>query len=102
MATFGALASSGLPLGFAIFTPLASVVAAIVALEALDPERADWRPRTADRRTDALFMALVQLFLPRALTAFAVLWVAGWTHAHAASAAWPHEWPLFGQLAAMV
>jgi sterol desaturase/sphingolipid hydroxylase (fatty acid hydroxylase superfamily) len=102
LAAFGALAAADLPLGVAVFAPLAAIMAAIMLLEARDPERRDWRPRAADRRVDAIFIAIVQFLLPRALTAMAVLALSDWTHAHAASKWWPHDWPLLGQLAVMV
>jgi sterol desaturase/sphingolipid hydroxylase (fatty acid hydroxylase superfamily) len=102
VAAFGALAATDLPLGIAVFAPMAAIMAAIVLLEARVPERRDWRPLAADRRVDAAFIALVQFLLPRALTAMAVLALSDWTHAHVASKWWPHDWPLLGQLAAMV
>jgi sterol desaturase/sphingolipid hydroxylase (fatty acid hydroxylase superfamily) len=99
---FSALLIAGAPLTLATFAPVGVVTIVILMLEARSPERPDWRPRARDVRTDAIFITLIQLILPRTLTAIGVFYAAGWTHAHAASAWWPHDWPLAGQVAAVV
>lgn len=75
---------------------------AIVVLEWWFPERLEWRPRWSEIKSDAVFMALVQIALPRLLAAFCVLAIAEWTHARMAVSWWPHAWPLAAQIVAMV
>lgn len=99
---FSALLGSGAPLPLAVYAPVALVAAMIMVLETRDPERSAWRPRAADFRADAVFIMLVQVVLPQALTAFGVLFVSDWTHAHIASRWWPHHWPLAAQLVGML
>lgn len=99
---FGTLLAAEAPLAVAAFGPIALAGLAILLLEARDPERRDWRPGAAAVGTDMAFMALVQAFLPRALTAVTALAISDWTHAEAASRWWPHGWPLAAQVIAMV
>jgi len=58
---------------WAAFAITFAVAAVIVALEQFFPERQDWRPNWSDINTDAAFMAIVQVALPRALSAFGVI-----------------------------
>ena len=102
IAAFSALFVGGAPLTVATFAPVALVAAVLVYLEARDPERRDWRPRVSDLGNDTAFIALIQVILPRALTALVVLYASGWTHEHAASGWWPHDWQFVAQVAAMV
>jgi sterol desaturase/sphingolipid hydroxylase (fatty acid hydroxylase superfamily) len=102
IAAFAALLSADLPLAVATYAPVAIVALAVVVLEARFPERRDWRPRRSDVAADAAFMAFVQVLLPQALAALAVLALAAWTHGNAPSAWWPHDWPLGAQVVAMV
>jgi sterol desaturase/sphingolipid hydroxylase (fatty acid hydroxylase superfamily) len=102
MASFGLMLSEGAPPIVAAYVPIIFVAIAIVLLELRFPERLDWRPRWSDVKADAAFMIIVQVALPRALTALAVLAIAEWMHASAPSDAWPHAWPLAAQIVAMV
>lgn len=102
IAAFGAMLASGMPLAVATYLPILVAALAIVALEFFFPERADWRPRRGDVASDAAFMALVQILVPRLLALAAVLAIAQWLHEHAPSPWWPHGWPLWAQVLAMV
>lgn len=102
IAGFGAMLASGIPLVLATYVPIFVAAVAIVVLEFYLPERVQWRPRRADVLSDAAFMIFVQVLLPRILAVLAVLAIAQWMHEHAPSPWWPHEWPLWGQMLAMV
>ena len=102
IAMFATMLNQGSPLLVALYIPIALVAIAIIGLELAFPARPDWKPRRSDVASDALFMVFVQTLLPRVLAAGLTLAIAGWTHAHAPSAWWPHQWPLFGQALLMV
>jgi len=99
---FGAMLAGGMPLVVATYLPIFVAAVAIIVLEFYLPERVQWRPRRADVLSDATFMVFVQVLLPRILAVLAVLAIAQWMHEHAASPWWPHEWPLWAQVLAMV
>jgi sterol desaturase/sphingolipid hydroxylase (fatty acid hydroxylase superfamily) len=71
-------------------------------LEGSFPEKLLWRPRAADIRADAAFLALIQVVLPRALVVLSLLLLSAWTYERALLRAWPHAWPLAAQILAMV
>lgn len=102
VAAFGTMLHAGMPLLLATYLPVFVAAAAIVALEWWSPERREWRPRRSDIATDAAFIVLVQVLIPRALAALAVLAMTAWMHEHAPSHWWPHGWPLGAQIVAMV
>ena len=102
LAAFGAMLGAGVPLAAATYAPIAIAALLIVALELKFPERLDWRPKRADVAADAAFMAFVQVLVPRVLAVLAVFAIAAWMHEHARSRWWPHDWPLAGQILAMV
>lgn len=102
VAAFGAMLAGGLGAAPAAYLPVIAVGIVIVALEWRFPERPDWRATVSDVGSDALFMALVMVALPQALAVLTVLTFAGWMHAQAPSAWWPHAWPLAAQAIAMV
>ena len=99
---FALLLGAGAPIALAAYVPVFLVGVTILVLERLYPERLLWRPRTADVRADAAFLALIQVALPRVLALVVVLLISAWTHKHAHSTLWPHEWPLAAQIVAMV
>lgn len=101
VAMFAAMHAGGAPLLAAVYMPIAVVAAAIVALEAIDPERTDWRPRWPDVRADAAFIAVVQVLVPRVLMPVAALAAATLMHDPLAGP-WPHHWPLAAQAVLMV
>ena len=102
IAMFATMLNRGSHLLIALYIPIALVAIAIIGLELVFPARPDWMPRRSDVASDALFMVFVQTLLPRALAAGLTLAMAALTHAHAPSAWWPHQWPLFGQALLMV
>jgi sterol desaturase/sphingolipid hydroxylase (fatty acid hydroxylase superfamily) len=102
IAAFALMLGSGAPLPLAAYLPVIAVGAAIVLLEWRFPEHRSWRPRWADLRADAAFMAVVQIALPRLLAAGAALALAAWMHQRAPSGWWPHHWPLAAQAIVMV
>jgi ornithine lipid hydroxylase len=99
---FALLLGAGAPTALAAYVPVFLVGVAILVLERQFPERLSWRPRTADIRADAAFLALIQVALPRVLALVAVLIISAWSHKHAPSTLWPHQWPLAVQIVAMV
>jgi sterol desaturase/sphingolipid hydroxylase (fatty acid hydroxylase superfamily) len=102
IALFGAMLSSGSHLLVALYVPIVLAALVIVALELRFPERDDWRPGWHDVKADAMFLGVVQVFLPRALAALLALLLAGRTHETAANPWWPYHWPLWAQVIAMV
>jgi sterol desaturase/sphingolipid hydroxylase (fatty acid hydroxylase superfamily) len=99
---FVLLLGAGAPIALAVYLPVFVVGVAILVLERLFPERLLWRPRAADVRADAAFLALIQVALPRALTLVIVLLISTRSHDRAPASLWPHDWPLAAQIVAMV
>jgi sterol desaturase/sphingolipid hydroxylase (fatty acid hydroxylase superfamily) len=99
---FFMLLARGVSPAIAAYAPALAVGLSILLLEMRFTERDDWRPKQSDVMADAAFMGLVMVAFPRVLMAFAVLVLAGYMHAHFASAWWPHAWPLWAQMIAMV
>jgi sterol desaturase/sphingolipid hydroxylase (fatty acid hydroxylase superfamily) len=102
IAAFGMMLIAGFSTAAAAYLPVIAVGIVIVLLEWRFPERPDWRATRFDVKTDALFMALIQVALPQALVLLTALVFAGWMHENLPSAWWPHAWPLAVQAAAMV
>ena len=99
---FGVLLAAGASVPLAAYVPIVATGLVIIVLEWLHPERLEWRPKWPDIKADALFMALVQVALPRVLAVITVLAIAAWAHEHARSPWWPHAWPLALQAVLMV
>jgi ornithine lipid hydroxylase len=74
----------------------------VMAHEALLPYRAAWRPGRAEVATDAVYLALVQVLLPRVMTFAIVAGVAAAQGDGARAAIWPHDWPAGAQLVLML
>jgi len=106
--TVGAIAmhwsmlAGGAPLAVAAYAPLAVVALSILWLQIRCPARASWQPTWADVKTDAAFLLVVQVLLPRILLGAAVLVLADWAHASARNGWWPHAWPVIAQTLAIV
>lgn len=100
IALFATMLWVRLPLMLSVYAPIVLAALAVVALEQFAPERADWRPRWADVRADAAFLALIQVALPRVLTPLVVMIAAG--QAYDRESVWPHQWPLAAQVLLMV
>jgi sterol desaturase/sphingolipid hydroxylase (fatty acid hydroxylase superfamily) len=99
---FAGLLALDQPPALAAYLPTVIVGLLIVLLEFHFPEREEWRPRWADVKADATFLALVQILLPQALAAVTVIAIAGWMHERLANGWWPHAWPLWVQVAVVV
>lgn len=102
LATFFTLLARGASPAVAAYIPAIVVGVAILLLELRFVEREDWRPKRTDVMADAAFMALIMVALPRLLAVLVVLALADYLHANFASAWWPHDWPLWAQMVAMV
>ena len=99
---FSALLSVGAPLTLASHLPIVLTGVAILLLEQRCFARADWKPHAADLRTDAAFMATVQVVWPSLLAAAVVFALADFRHDAGPDGPWPHEWPLPLQVLTMV
>jgi len=102
IAAFASMLHAGYGIAASAYLPVLALGIVIVILEWRFPERLEWRATRSDVTADALFMALVQVALPQLLMLLALLFFAGWMHAHTPSAGWPHHWPLAAQAIAMV
>lgn len=102
VAAFFWMLSLGTSTALAAYVPVIAVGVIIVLLEWRFPEHLEWRPRVSDVHADAAFMAFVQVAVPQALAALAILAISAWMHAHAPTSVWPHEWPLLAQALFMV
>jgi sterol desaturase/sphingolipid hydroxylase (fatty acid hydroxylase superfamily) len=102
LAAYSLLLLRGMPPVLAAYVPICLAAVSILALERIFPANTEWRARQPDVKTDAAYMAIVQIALPRMLLLFTTLAIAGWTHEHSKSALWPREWPLAAQILTMV
>ena len=102
VAAFFVMLSADLSPAWAAYASIMPVAFAVVVLEQWFPERHEWRPGWSDVKADVLFMALVQVALPRALVALGVVELSGWIYESAPSQLWPHDWSLAAQIIAMV
>lgn len=101
-AAFFALLATGASALVAAYVPIIIAGLAIVVLELVFPENPEWRPRLADVKADAAFMALIQVAVPRVLAPAAAILLARWVHDRSQVGLWPHEWPLAAQIILMV
>lgn len=98
-----AMQQAGMGLMWSTYLPIIMTGIVALSLERLMPERADWRPSWADVGNDALFMAFIQIALARGLMLLALLVLADHAHESALGRSpWPHDWPLWAQVIAMV
>src|SRR5262245_25380686 len=98
-----ALRDAGASLAWAPYTAAAVAGSAIVLAERLIPYRPDWLPHGAELFDDALFLGLVQLLFPLALTWLTAWLLQSWIAAHSAALAlWPSAWPILAQLGAKI
>jgi sterol desaturase/sphingolipid hydroxylase (fatty acid hydroxylase superfamily) len=102
LAAFFAMLSRGVSPVIAAYVPVTAIGVAILLLEMHFSEREDWRPKRTDVIADATFMAVVMVALPRFLAVVAVIALAGQLHANFANGWWPHDWPIWMQMLAMV
>lgn len=101
IASFAAMLAHDVTLLVALYSTIVLAGVAIVTVEFVTPERADWKPHASDVRTDALYMVVVQIVTPRLLTMLAVVSIARAVH-DPSSGPWPHQWPVAAQTLLMV
>ncbi|MHA1565937.1 MAG: sterol desaturase family protein [Alphaproteobacteria bacterium] len=96
--------ATGSPLLFSSYLSVLVAGFGIVLHETFAPAREEWRPNRADLRHDGLFLTLVQVALPAALKAFALLLILGLAGSGVAPFAtyWPHNAPTLLQILIMV
>ncbi|MFZ5557189.1 MAG: GH3 family domain-containing protein [Pseudomonadota bacterium] len=104
LALHHALKTAGQPLPVAAYAPVLVGAAVVTLLEWRMPNERAWWPGREDVKQDLLFMAVIQLALPKviglalALMAAALVQDRGW----AATELWPHAWPLWVQALTML
>ena len=97
------LLNGGASLAWAPYEVVAATGPLIAISERFLPYRSAWSPKLRDFGGDALFLVVVQIALPLALSwsaALGILWFA--TRAGLAVDVWPSEWPVLAQLALKV
>jgi sterol desaturase/sphingolipid hydroxylase (fatty acid hydroxylase superfamily) len=75
----------------------------IAIFEFLYPNRLAWRPRISDLKTDLLYIAIIQIAVPRLLgLLLAVMLAENVGDASPAAWIWPREWPLAAQVMLLI
>lgn len=76
----------------------------ITGLEYLLPYRMAWRPKCSEIHVDLVFIALVQVLLPKALILLATVTLLHWVGAEgvAITGLWPHALPAWTQMSLMM
>jgi len=95
---YGALQRAGATLAWSTYAAIALGISMIVTLEWILPFRRAWRPDLNDRKTDVLYLALVQIALPAALGIAAASWVTG----RVRTPLWPCGLPIAAQFLLML
>lgn len=86
-----------------IYLPLTVAAATVTMLERTRRYRAEWSPGRAEVRTDLLYMALVQLALPKLLAVtLGMVVVKALHHAPLSAAVWPGELPWLAQFMLLI
>ena len=98
-ALFAVLRAHGVALSIALYVTIIANAVWILILERWFPEREDWHPNRGHVQADALYIALVQVALPKLLTMGVVLFLASHTHR---PAFWPHDWHWAAQTLLMI
>ncbi|MFQ5567434.1 MAG: sterol desaturase family protein, partial [Paracoccaceae bacterium] len=102
VALFFWLRRHGTPVQFAAYLPVILGASAILVLELLTPYRRAWLPPRRVVTQDALYLLVVQVALPAALTLAIVGVAAGAFAGSVAAGLWPHDWPVAAQAALMI
>jgi sterol desaturase/sphingolipid hydroxylase (fatty acid hydroxylase superfamily) len=84
---------------WAPYIAIAIVGPLVIVAERALPYREEWQATWSDLLEDGLYLAIVQMALPLAL-AWAVVWFMSEKLGHSVVVfdAWPHAWPIWGQL----
>ncbi len=96
------LAGAGLAVGVSAVLAITLGAGLVITHEILWPYRHGWRPSSGDVRTDLVYLAVVQMLLPRLLGLAAIWAVAGFSVMPSAVPLWPHHWHPVAQAALMV
>ena len=101
---FAGLRQLGLSASFSAYSAVLIGASLIAWHELALPYRREWKPAAAEVRTDALFLGAVQIALPLLLSVSVVVALAGVlrTSGVAAEALWPHQLPVWAQVAMML
>jgi len=100
LAFYALLLAAGWSPALAAYPAAAGGVAIILLQEALQTYRTGWRPNRQDLKSDALFLAVVQIAQPQLL--LLLLAVSGLAALPVLEGIWPSAWPLWLQVAAMI
>jgi sterol desaturase/sphingolipid hydroxylase (fatty acid hydroxylase superfamily) len=87
---------------FAAYLPVMLGASAILLLEIYLPYRSAWVPRCCVVVQDALYLLVVQVALPLALTLAVASAATGAFGDSVAFGLWPQEWPVLAQVALMI
>jgi sterol desaturase/sphingolipid hydroxylase (fatty acid hydroxylase superfamily) len=90
------------PIQFAAYLSVILGASAILILELATPYRRAWLPARRVITQDALYLLVVQVALPAALTLAIVGAAAGAFESSLISGLWPHEWPIPAQAVLMI
>lgn len=90
------------PAQFAAYLPVILGASAILLLELATPYRRAWLPGRRVIAQDALYLLVVQVALPAALTLAVVAAAAGLFEGSIAAGLWPRHWPVAAQAALMI
>jgi sterol desaturase/sphingolipid hydroxylase (fatty acid hydroxylase superfamily) len=99
-----ALAAAGQPVFVTAYAPVLMGASIVTLLEWRLPNDRAWWPAREDLKQDLLFMAVIQLALPKLIGAALTLMAAalaqdrGWS----ATGLWPHAWPAWAQALLML
>jgi len=97
------LLGTGLPLLPSTYIPVLSAALLIQVLEFALPYEKSWLPNKGDVGNDLMFMAALQIVLPKALAFLVVSYLLGWFQSLGWTATlWPHELSPFLQAGVML
>ncbi len=99
---FALLRAQGITLPLALYGTIVLHGITVLLLERWHPARLDWRPTWSHIGNDALYMTLVQIIWPRALTLAAVVWIIGSLDVVLLKSWWPHDWHWIAQTVLMI
>jgi sterol desaturase/sphingolipid hydroxylase (fatty acid hydroxylase superfamily) len=103
LAYYGLIAQGVSPVISSYVSGLLAAITITIA-EILLPYRAEWRPTRHDILHDSIFLLLIQVVLPNALTLLAAIGLQHWVvqSGIAADAWWPHHYPIWAQMLLMM
>lgn len=98
------LLHNGVTMQVATYMPVLLGALVITLLERTNPHHREWLPNRHDVQSDATYMVLVQILLPRFLGFFVAITVLEIVAANslASDRLWPNEWPIYIQALLMM